>query len=493
MSQLRRQLYKELVSTAVSEGFQLTEKALQKLETCSDPHQVLYRTIDKMKKISPDSPVIDAQHLVLAVEQPEMQPVHTVVEEPPVYVPSVETINSIDDSYRVEGDFAEFHKLFLHRYHELRKLLSKRRVDFIPVSEIPALKNGEEASVAVMVLSKQEQKNSLRLEVDDPSGQTYVVVSRKNQQLYDLALELLTDVVIGLKIKRLGDLNILTDIILPDVDENSIRISNKIPENYFVLTSDVHVGSKHFRKDSFERFLDWLNRGRDGVVKRISHLIICGDLVEGIGIYPGQEKDLELRNVEDQLKAAAELLAEIPQRIKIVFSPGNHEPVRKALPQPPLQPRYRRILNEKREIIHVSNPAEIVADGRRLTIYHGQGLDEIIQSLPTVSYSNLPEKAVEVVTTLLRYRHLSPIYGGNTQLLPMTSDRLVITETPHLLQTGHIHVLVNTVYRGVRLVNTGAWQEQTDYQKALGLEPNIGYAAIVNISDMKTGIENFNH
>ncbi|MDW8063276.1 MAG: hypothetical protein RMI43_03815, partial [Candidatus Caldarchaeum sp.] len=92
---------------------------------------------------------------------------------------------------------------------------------------------------------------------------------------------------------------------------------------------------------------------------------------------------------------------------------------------------------------------------------------------------------------LLKYRHLAPIYGGNTQLLPLKEDKLVLAETPHLLQTGHIHVLVNKTYHGVKLVNAGAWQEQTDYQKALGLEPAVGHAAVVNISNMAVEIRNF--
>ncbi|MCX8200698.1 MAG: metallophosphoesterase [Candidatus Caldarchaeum sp.] len=491
LSLLRRQLYRELVSAAVREGFQLTEKALQKLETYKNPHQTLYQTIEKIKRTNPDTSFIDADQITAAEDQPSIQSSVLVVHEPPPHIPEFETSLSVDENIKVDGELQEFQKLFTSRYHEIRKILAKRRIEFIPVSELAALREGGEAALAVMVLDKHEGKNSLRLEVDDPSGQVNVLASKKNQQLYNSALELLTDVVVGMKVKRVGDIYLLTEIIYPEVDETTVRQTSRIPESYVCLISDVHVGSKHFRNDFFENFLDWLNRGKDGVVKRITHLIIGGDLVEGIGVYPGQEKDLEIRNVEDQLKAAAKILAQIPARIEVVFSPGNHEPVRKALPQPPLPARYREILNRGRNIVHVSNPAEILFDGRRIVVYHGQGLDEIIQSLPSVSYSTLSENATEVVSALLKYRHLAPIYGGNTQLLPLKEDKLVLAETPHLLQTGHIHVLVNKTYHGVKLVNAGAWQEQTDYQKALGLEPAVGHAAVVNISNMAVEIRNF--
>lgn len=491
MSLLRRQLYKELVSTAVREGFQLTEEALQKLESCKNPHQILVQTIERIKRTNPETSFIAAEQIYTDEETPTPENSVTLSEEPAAHSPKIETISSVEEESRVEGELVEFQRLFMSRYHEIRKILAKRRVEFIPVSELAAVKDGAEASLAVMVLDKQEQKNSLRLEVDDPSGQTVVLASKKNEQLYTMALQLPTDVVVGIKVRKMGEINILTELIYPDVEETSLIQKPKTPESYVCLISDIHVGSKHFRRDLFEKFLDWLNRSRDGTVKKISCIIIAGDLVEGIGVYPGQEKDLEIKNVEDQLSMAAQLLAEIPDHIQIVFSPGNHEPVRKPIPQPPIQHRYRRILNSKRDIIHVSNPAMVLLDGRRFLVYHGQGLDELIQSLPNVSYSTLPENAAEVVASLLRYRHLAPVYGGNTQLLPMKTDSLVISETPHLLQTGHIHVLVNKTYRGVKLVNTGAWQDQTDYQKALGLEPAVGHFAIVNLSDMKVEIKNF--
>jgi DNA polymerase II small subunit len=195
----------------------------------------------------------------------------------------------------------------------------------------------------------------------------------------------------------------------------------------------------------------------------------------------GRRETLFTENVEEQMREAGKLLEEVPEHVEVFYIPGNHEPVRRAIPQPPLQERYRVFFALRQRINFTSNPTSLAVDGRSLLIYHGQGLDEVIQSMSDISYSSLQTTATKVVTALLKFRHLAPVYGGNTQLLPTHEDKLVIYEKPYLLQTGHIHVTVNTVYHGVKLVNTGAWQDQTEYQKAAGLEPVVGYAALVEL------------
>ena len=59
-----------------------------------------------------------------------------------------------------------------------------------------------------------------------------------------------------------------------------------------VLISDLHVGSKYFMKGVFE-FLDWLSSSPDDdIVKKIKFLCVGGDLIDGIGIFPNQDKEL---------------------------------------------------------------------------------------------------------------------------------------------------------------------------------------------------------
>jgi DNA polymerase II small subunit len=89
-----------------------------------------------------------------------------------------------------------------------------------------------------------------------------------------------------------------------------------------------------------------------------------------------------------------------------------------------------------------------------------------------------PEKAMEY---LLKCRHLVPAYGMAASIAPEQEDSLVIENPPDVFHCGHIHVLGRRTYRGTLIINSGAWQEQTDYQRKLGLEPTPGILPIINL------------
>ena len=68
----------------------------------------------------------------------------------------------------------------------------------------------------------------------------------------------------------------------------------------------------------------------------IRYVVVAGDLVDGIGIYPDQEMELDILNVYEQYRKAADYIREIPEHIRVIISPGNHDAVRQAEPQPAL-------------------------------------------------------------------------------------------------------------------------------------------------------------
>ena len=57
------------------------------------------------------------------------------------------------------------------------------------------------------------------------------------------------------------------------------------------------LGSDTFLTDSWHRFSDWL------ADSDFSYLLIAGDLVDGIGIYPGHENELTIKNIYEQYEA----------------------------------------------------------------------------------------------------------------------------------------------------------------------------------------------
>jgi len=110
-------------------------------------------------------------------------------------------------------------------------------------------------------------------------------------------------------------------------------------------------------------------------------------------------------------------------------------------------------------------------------LYHGRSLDDIISTVPDIDNGH-PEKAMKL---LLQSRHLAPVYGGKTPLSPENRDSLVIEHVPDIFHAGHVHVLGYTNYRGVLILNSGGWQEQTDYMRRLGLVPTPGKVPVVNL------------
>jgi DNA polymerase II small subunit len=121
-------------------------------------------------------------------------------------------------------------------------------------------------------------------------------------------------------------------------------------------------------------------------------------------------------------------------------------------------------------------------------MYHGRSLNDIISTVPDMSNDN-PEKAMRL---LLQCRHLAPTYGGVTTLSPERKDFLVIDRVPDIFHSGHIHALGYCNYRGVLVVNSGGWQEQTDYMKRLGFSPTPGKVPVVNLQTLEVTVLAFN-
>ncbi|GBC69728.1 hypothetical protein HRbin01_01431 [archaeon HR01] len=483
---------RDLIATALREGYQLSEDALTCLEQSLTPLEDLRKAIDHIRKKNLDVIVIEAGHILeVSSQKPDAIPPPQPEVETPPHIHRFSIENLVADDARIEGTLEEFQRYFHSRYIRLRRLLERRGVGFIPVAEAARLKDGEEAYMAVMVMNRVETSKSVMLECDDLTGDITVVAPFRDEELVRNISSILLDQVVGIRVRRVGQTFILQEVFQPDVESGRNVPRLNMPETYACLISDTHIGSKKFVSETFQTFLDWLNRGRDGVAKRVRYLIIDGDLVDGVGVYPGQEKELDIRDVEEQFRAAAQLLREVPPHIQILYCPGNHEPVRRAIPQPPIQERYRRILSSARTMNFATNPFTAIIEDRRFLVYHGQSLDEIIQSLPDASYSTLEKDVGRVLTTVIKARHLAPIYGENTQILPLQEDHLVIDTLPDLLHTGHIHRVASISYHGVSLVNSGAWQEQTEYQKLLGVEPSIGTAVLVELSSMNTFIRFF--
>jgi DNA polymerase II small subunit len=236
----------------------------------------------------------------------------------------------------------------------------------------------------------------------------------------------------------------------------------------------------------------WLN-GKFGdshwreLCGQVKYVVIAGDLVDGIGIYPRQIRELAVKDIHRQYAVVSKFIEQIPDYIEVVIIPGNHDASRTALPQPSLPKDYAEPVYEARHVISLGNPSSISLHGVELLAYHGRSLDDVMANTPNVDFG-APEKAMKL---LLQGRHLAPIYGQRTPIAPGRRDCLVIERVPDIFHAGHVHVYGHDRYRGILVVNSGAWQERTEYMSKLGLNPTPGIVPVVNLQTSQVTTLNF--
>jgi len=319
--------------------------------------------------------------------------------------------------------------------------------------------------------------------LEDPSGSFEGIIF--DGELQKTAGTLLLDQFVMARIGSAKNSGyIIKDLVLPDLPEQAKNKSES--EVYAVFLSDLHIGSKYFMEEEFSDFVSWMS-SPDPVARRIRFVLIGGDVVDGVGIYPNQNKELVCQTIEEQLRKVEDLIEKIPKNVKIIIMPGNHDPGRRALPQPAIPKKYNSGLWERENVVMVGNPAVISLNGVIVSMFHGQSIDDIVKTTPGLSY----DKPANVMKHLLRARHLSPIYGSQTPIAPEMEDLLVIQDIPDIFHVGHVHRAQLDMYKGILLVNSGSWQKQTPFQASVGMTPNPGIAILVNLKTFQVFHQNY--
>ena len=496
---------KRVVQRVVSAGWQLSTGAFELIQTSSgrlDQDKLADELIAAAKKQPTGQHLISRviveqvlNHLLPLAETIRIsEPVRT--EAPPAADIQSE-LKVLKDPSSVSifgGSMDDFNRHFRDRFVKMRDILQRRSDarDAGTVSNALNSQQNEHVKLIAMIMEKRERANRLFLTVDDLEDTAQVLVQTdRDRQLYDMALKAPLDQVVCIEaVKSSRSLLVAERITLPDIPERRPRGAKE--EVYAALLSDIHVGSKKFLEDVFKRAIRWLN-GEVGnpqqvfVAQRTKYVIIAGDLVDGIGVYPRQEDELAIPDIYEQYKLAARFIQQIPEHIEVILAPGNHDGVRQALPQPAISKEYGEPVYESRAITSLGNPCEVELHGVRFLVHHGRSLEDMLTSAPGMSFDR-PERAMELQ---LRCRHLAPEYGNRTSIAPMPVDHLVIQDPPDVFHSGHIHVFGHEQYRGTLIVNSGAWQAQTEYQQRMGLKPTPGLLPVVNLQTLRLSVTDF--
>jgi DNA polymerase II small subunit len=417
---------------------------------------------------------------------PPPTPLVTARAVPVQNIPSgVQILKDVTGHSDCKGKITDFARYFGDRYEKLRRIL-RRKPEMGGVGDLmTAKKRGGEVRVIAIVSEKREtKKGGMIITLEDTSGSMNAWLSTGGDS--PVAGEtLLLDEVVGIvgKVSAKG-LLVINSIIRPDVP--AVRERRYAPAQALVaFLSDIHVGSNTFLEERFDTCIDWL-AGSDETAKLVKYVVIAGDLVDGIGIYPNQEKELLIDDVYAQYQALGAKLARIPPSKTIIVVPGNHDAVRPAEPQPAFAEHIRATMPHP-NIIFVGNPCTFSLDGVVVLAYHGKSFDDVIAAIPHASYG----QPLPVMRELLRRRHLAPIYGEKTPLAPEWHDYLVIDEVPDIIVTGHVHQYGIESYRGVTLINASCWQSQTDYQRMFNQVPDPCKVPIVDLSSGRYTVKIF--
>ncbi len=391
----------------------------------------------------------------------------------------------------------DFTSYFRNRYSEIKFFLQERPelTNLLSINKISG--NRSNISVIGMVSDKRTTKNkNIILEIEDLTGKIKVLVSESKKELYEKAQDICLDSVLGFKCTGNREILFANEIFFPDA---SIPERKKSPvEECALFISDIHVGSKLFLEKNFLNFIDYLNGKVSNTpeIEKIKYLFVVGDLVAGVGVYPNQERDLEIKDIEGQYARFAELVSRIRKDIKIIIIPGNHDCVRLAEPQPILDERYAWPLYNLKNAILASNPSTINIGAKEgfpgfdVLMYHGFSYFYYANTVPRLiaqDSANAPDKIMQY---LLQNRHLAPTHAS-VQYMPYEKDPLIIRNVPDIFVSGHTHAGTLSYYNNILVISSSCWEDLTPIQEKFGSKPNFCKVPMFNLKTRNVRILDF--
>ena len=386
-----------------------------------------------------------------------------------------------------EGRMEDFTRYFHDRLVRLRKILRSRR-ESAGAQEIARLKAraGGVRAIGMVGDVHRAASGGVYFDLEDETGSVRCVCGKRGATPTDLVNDEV--ILVTGNMSGSGDPAIFVeDIVRPDVP-SGIGQRRSEDDICAAFISDVHVGSKTFLGDQLQSFISWLNghgSHDDEAARKVKYLVISGDLVDGVGVFPNQEHALAISDLGEQYDTLASYLQQLPDHIEVLMLPGNHDGVRPAEPQPALPERARRAFDSN--IRFIGNPSQFELHGVRVLAYHGRSFDDLVTNIQGMSYRT----PLDMMEILLKKRHLAPIYGDKTPLAPEHRDWLVIDDVPDIFVTGHVHLTGARPYKSVTLLHDSAWQSQTEFQRMMNIVPDPARVPVVNLRSREVSLVQF--
>jgi len=363
---MTQKLKTQILSKFFENGIQLSSAALEKIIANQNPAHFSDHLIENAK----------TENKVFIT--PDM-----FKEVPQNCSAAVSILVNYDEKYSFSG-ISDMSAYFTARFSYFKKQLQPRLSNVISINNAKKMVREKVSIIAIVSDKKKTKNNNILFSLEDPTGQLKVIATKP--ELIAEAEAIVYDDVLGFSGSMGEGIMFLDEFLWPDIPVH--KESKSVDNSIAAFISDTHIGSNEFLESKFQHFIDWLNGKHDTTTDLYPHLsenlkyiFIAGDLVDGVGIYPRQNKDLKIQDIFDQHKKATELLSQIPEHISIIISPGNHDYVRMAQPQPPIPREVAAELYELPNVKMVSNPALIEIGKKphstKVLMYHGTSIDGI--------------------------------------------------------------------------------------------------------------------
>ena len=391
----------------------------------------------------------------------------------------------------------DFITYFRKRFLRMRNILQQRSElnNLVSINKISGNRQG--ISLIGMVSDKKVTKNkNIIFEIEDLTGKIKVLVNKNKQELYEKAEDIPLDAVVGFKGSGSREIFFVNDLFFPESVLPERKKAEK--EEYALFIGDLHFGSKRFLQESFMKFIDYLNGKVPNTpeVEKIKYLFIVGDIVTGVGNYPNQEQDLEIKDLEEQFSKLAALLGQIRRDIQIILCPGNHDGVRLMEPQPLLDEKYAWPLYNLKNVVLVTNPSQVNIGktvnfpGFNILLYHGFSFPSYANDIPSLIQKKAMDSPEEIMKYLLKHRHLAPTHSS-VQYFPSQEDFLFIDEIPDLFISGHTHKSGITYHNNILIISVSCWEAMTPYQEKFGNTPDHCKVPLFNLKTRAIKILDF--
>ncbi len=409
----------------------------------------------------------------------------------------VKILSSFFNNHTKKLEVDDFTKYFRNRLNEMKKILQSNSSlkNLVSINKISGNRQG--ISIIGIVSGKSVTKNkNMLLEIEDLTGKIRVLINSNNPKVYEKAEEISLDSVLGFS--GVGNREILfaNDVVFPD---SLLPERKRSPvEEYALFLGDLHFGSRLFLENELLKFIDYINGKVPNTpeVEKIKYLFLVGDIIAGVGVYPNQERDLILKDIEEQFIGLSQVLKKIRKDIKIIISPGNHDGVRLMEPQPLLNERYAWSIYDLKNVILTGNPAYVNIgsqdnfSGFDVLTYHGFSFPyyaNTVSKFMKEKAMNFPDK---IMAYLLKNRHLAPSHSS-VQYYPSEEDNLMIKKIPDIFVSGHSHKSAVSYYNNILTVSISSWEGKTSNQERMGNEPDFCKVPMLNLKTRTIKILDF--